>query len=299
MSGRWGEIVALLKGVAEPGRVVPPSGISAWLVIAATGIMVFLATLALAFALTAGRVAETWEDGLAASLTIRLPASAETSTAQMDRIFAILDTTPGLGAPRLLASDEQSAYLEPWLGATFDLSLFSLPQMVDVPIADPGFDPAGLRNRLAGEVPDAVLEDHRNWRAPLVAAADQVRRLGLLALLVIFAGLAAIIVLACQAAMIASIPVISTLRLIGARDSFVARAFVRRLTLRALTGAASGILAALVCLSLGPGAEADSLGPVALSGAEWLAPLVFLPLTGIIALLASAITTRTVLKGLT
>lgn len=292
------DILATLKGVAGPGRVVPPSGISAWLVIASTGIMVFLATLALAFALTAGRVADRWEDGLAAALTIRLPSSSENAEAQLDRIRAILETTPGLGTPRVLDSAEQAAYLEPWFGAAFDLSLFALPHMIDVPIADPGFDPAGLRNRLEGEVPTAELEDHRSWRAPMAAAAGQVRSLGMLALLLIFAALAAIIVLACQAAMIASTPAISTLRLIGARDSFVARAFVRRITLRALLGAVSGILPALALLALVPRADPDSLGPVGLSGAQWLAPLALLPLTGIIALLATAITTRLVLKGL-
>ncbi len=56
------------------------------------------------------------------------------------------------------------------------------------------------------------------------------------------------ITLAAQAALAANDPVIRVLRLIGARDSYIARAFVRRFTLRALAGAALGTLAGMMAV---------------------------------------------------
>jgi cell division transport system permease protein len=59
--------------------------------------------------------------------------------------------------------------------------------------------------------------------------------------LVLIAGaMGAFITLAAQAALSANAPVIRVLRLVGARDAYIARAFVRRFTVRALTGAAGG-----------------------------------------------------------
>jgi hypothetical protein len=46
--------------------------------------------------------------------------------------------------------------------------------------------------------------------------------------------MAALITLAAQAALSANAPVIRVLRLVGARDAYIARAFVRRFTVRAL-----------------------------------------------------------------
>ena len=52
--------------------------------------------------------------------------------------------------------------------------------------------------------------------------------------------MAAMITLAARAALAANAEVIRVLRLVGAKDSYIARAFVRRFTLRTLAGAAVG-----------------------------------------------------------
>ncbi|NIR61201.1 MAG: cell division protein FtsX, partial [Gammaproteobacteria bacterium] len=93
------------------------------------------------------------------------------------------------------------------------------------------------------EVPGAVLDDHTRWRRPLVSAASRLRLLGIVSLLLIGAAMAAMITLAAQAALAANTQVIAVLRLVGARDSYITRAFVRRFTLRALGGSALGMAA--------------------------------------------------------
>jgi cell division transport system permease protein len=73
-----------------------------------------------------------------------------------------------------------------------------------------------------------------------VEAAGRLRLLGWVSLGLIAGAMAALITLAAQAALSANAPVIRVLRLVGARDAYIARAFVRRFTIRALAGAAGG-----------------------------------------------------------
>ena len=79
------------------------------------------------------------------------------------------------------------------------------------------------------------------------------------------------------------------LRLVGARDVYIARAFVRRYTLRALAGAAAGaVLAGLTLLVMPQGDARDSiLLGVGLEGFEWVWLLVVPLLSGIVAFAAT------------
>ncbi|MEW9922571.1 cell division protein FtsX, partial [Marimonas sp. MJW-29] len=88
-------------------------------------------------------------------------------------------------------------------------------------------DASGLRLRLAAEVPGAVLDDHRRWRAPLVKAASRLRLLGWASILLSGAAVAAMVTLAANAALAANAQVIAGLRLVGARDDYIAQAFIR------------------------------------------------------------------------
>jgi cell division transport system permease protein len=92
------------------------------------------------------------------------------------------------------------------------------------------------------EAPGAVLDDHTRWRRPLAEAAARIRLLGVLSIALIGATMAAMITLAARAALATNAEVIRVLRLVGAKDSYIARAFVRRFTLRAFGGAAVGAL---------------------------------------------------------
>ena len=111
---------------------------------------------------------------------------------------------------------------------------------------------------------------------PLVAAADRLRLFGWTALVSDPGAMAAMITLAAQAALAANAQVIRVLRLVGARDVYIARAFVRRLTLRTLVGAAVGMLAAARraarCCRAGEVAGGFLTG-LGFQGAGWLLPL--------------------------
>lgn len=235
-------------------RVVPATGITARLTVFASGVMAFLAVFALALTLATGQVSQRWASELAHTATVRISAPAGQSAIQGRAALNILETTPGVVSARILDNQELRDLLDPWLGPDLPLEDLAIPQIIEI-VADEDFDARGLVLRLKAEAPGAVLDDHERWRAPLIDAASGIRRIGVLSLVLIGAVTMAMVTLAATAALAANRQIIAVLRLIGAKDAFIVRAFVRRFTLRALTGAISGTAFGLTALLLLPSVE--------------------------------------------
>lgn len=280
-------LLDLIVGDPHADRAVPPTGITARLTVFVAGVMAFMAVFALALSLTAGRVADRWADELAQAATLRLPADAPAE--QVEKALQILQVTPGVSVARALTDAEQQALLTPWLGPDLALDMLPVPQLIEVIADDDGYDAEGLRARLSAELPDATLDDHTRWRAPLIAAAGRLRLVGWMVILLIGATMAAMIALAAQASLAANAQVIRVLRLIGARDIYIARAFVRRFTLRAGLGAIVGAVLGVLAVQLLPGGDMPGgfLSDIGFRGAGWLWPLVIPALAAIVAFAAT------------
>jgi cell division transport system permease protein len=289
VKGRLSSIIAMIAGDREADRVVPPTGFTATLTVFTAGAMAFLAVFALALSLATDRLADRWAAELARTSTLRISAPAGQLSAQTDAALRLLETTPGVASARALSTEEQRDLLTPWFGAELPLESLPIPQLIEIVEEGEGYDPTGLRARLQAEVPGAVLDDHTRWREPLVEAASRLRGLGIVSLVLIGGATAAMITLAAQAALAANAQVIRVLRLVGAQDTYIARAFVRRFTLRALAGAAIGMLAGLVGILLLPSTDIAGgfLTGLGFRGTGWLLPLVIPPLAGIVAFFAT------------
>jgi len=295
-----GSFRAIWAGDRHADRVVPPSGFTAQLTLFAAAAMAFLAVFALALSLAAGRLAQNWGSELARSATVRIIAPQDQRAAQTAAALRILETTSGVQSARALSDAEQQALLAPWFGADLALDSLPVPRLIEVIETAEGLDGAGLRLRLAAEVPGAVLDDHSRWRAPLVRAASRLRLLGWMSIVLIAAAVAAMITLAAQAALAANAQVIRVLRLVGATDDYIAQAFIRRFTLRALGGAAVGVALGLVAVLLLPSAsEAGSfLTGLGFRGWHWALPLLIPLLAAIVAFVATGMAARRTLKEL-
>lgn len=285
-----GRLRKLIVGDAQADRVVPPSGFTAQLTLFVSGAMAFLAVFALALSLASGRLANRWADELARAATLRINAPAEQRLAQTEAALTILQQTPGVVSARALSAEEQVALLAPWFGSALPIDSLPVPQLIEVIEGDPGYDGTGLRLRLQAEVPGAVLDDHTRWRAPLVDAARALRRLGAVSILLIAGATAAMITLAANAALAANAQVIEVLRLVGALDSYIAHAFIRRFTLRALGGSAVGVALGMVGVWLMPAAsnEGGFLTGLGFQGLAWLLPLLIPVLGGLVAFVATS-----------
>lgn len=283
------QIAGILKGDAQADRVVPPTGLSAWLTLFTAGAMTFLAVFAMALSLASGRLADRWSDALARTATIRISATDDQVEAQTLRVLDILAATPGVASARALTDAEQKALLEPWFGPDLPIDQLPIPRLIELTEADPGYDSEGLRQRLVAEAPGASLDDHTRWRRPLAVAAQRLRLLGVVSMVLILGAMAAMITLAANAALEANAQIIKVLRLVGARDTYIARAFVRRFTLRTLIGAAIGAVVAMIGIYLLPSADAAGgfLTGLGFQGAGWILPLLLPPLAALIAFAAT------------
>lgn len=259
----------LARGSAD--GIVPTSGFTAWLVAIVSLAMAALAVAALAACFATDRLADRWSSELARSSTVTILAPEGQMDAQAEAALRAVQTTPGILSARLLSEDEQRDLLAPWLGSDLTLDVLPVPRVIVMEETEEGPDGIGLRLRLAGEAPDAIYDDHTRWRRPMVAAAERLRLFGLGALALIGLATAGMITLAAQAALAANEQIIATLRLIGAKDNYIARAFIRRFTLRALAGALVGTALAALGLLFMPDVATEAafvtrLGP---QGAQW------------------------------
>lgn len=280
----------LVRGDGGAGdRIVPPTGITAQLTLFAAGAMAFLAVFALALALATGRLADRWSSELAQSVTVRVSAPAAQQEARAQAVMQILATTPGAGQPRLMPADEVAGLLEPWFGPDMPVDALPVPALIDLPISGRDFDAEGLRLRLEAEAPGAILDDHSQWRRPLVSAASRLRLLGFVSLLLIGATAGVVIALAAKAALAANGQVIRVLRLIGARDLTIAAAFVRRFTRRAAIGATVGTLLGIGAIALLPDTSAAGgfLTGLGFRGWGWLMPLLIPVVAAVVGFLAT------------
>jgi cell division transport system permease protein len=295
------KFLAILRDDPGTNSVVPPSGHTAWLTSFTAAAMAFLAVFALALSLAAGRLAERWSDALERTATVRLSAPEDQIDLQTKAILDTLATTPGIASARAMTDEEQRALLAPWFGPDLPIDSLPLPRLIEITEDGTGYDAEGLRQRLAAEAPGAVLDDHNRWRRPLAVAAERLRLLGILSMVLITTATAAMITLAASAALAANAQVIKTLRLVGARDAYIARAFVRRFTLRALAGAAIGTVLGMLGVALLPSADSAGgfLTGLGFQGTGWLLPLALPPLTALVAFAATRASAFRKLRELT
>jgi cell division transport system permease protein len=301
MSALFSALAALFVGDLQRDRVVPASGYTSTLTSLTAAAMAFLVVFALALSLASYRLAQDWSEALEQSATLRISAPVEQLDAQVARAIEILETTPGVASARALSSEEQSDLLTPWLGIDVPFDKLPLPRLIEIVQTPDGFDSQGLRLRLTGELPSAVLDDHVRWRRPLVQAANWLSVLGVVAIGLIGLTSGAMIIVATRAALAANAQVITVLRLIGATDAYIEAAFVRRFAFRTFIGAVVGTIigAGVVALFPGEDEQVAILTGLRLSGVEWVWLVLIPPILSLIAFSATRYAANRVLKGLT
>ncbi len=290
-----------LFGTTPSDQVVPPKGNAAWLTGFASGAMAFIAVFALTLSLAVGRLADYWALDLARTATVQIVAEGEALAAQSKAALRVLNTTQGIESASIIDKAEQLALLEPWLGSNLPLGTLPIPQMIDVRLNADGPDIDSLILRLQAEAPDASYNDHSTWRAPMLAASQRLRLMVAVSLLLTAAITVIIVVLSAQNALASNQSIIRTLRLLGARDAYIANAFVRRITLRATFGAVLGMVLAMLAVAAFPASpEANGLfSGMSLSGADWVYPLFVPLLVGVSAFVASRLAARYHLRSVT
>ena len=293
--------LSFLFGDAASDQVVPPRGNTDWLTSFASGAMAFIAVFALTLSLAVGRLADYWSLDLARTATVRIVTEEADLAGQTKATLRILAETPGVQSAEVIDKSTQLALLEPWLGSNLPTDTLPVPQLIDVLFTETGPDVESLRLRLEAEAPGATLDDHSHWREPVLQASQRLRIMVAISLVLTAVITMIIVVLSAHNALSSNQGIIRTLRLLGARDSYIAHAFVRRITLRATMGAIVGMILAMIAVFTFPSqSETDGLlSGLSLSGSDWIYPL-FIPfLVAVSAFSASRLAARYHLHSVT
>ena len=241
-------------------RTLRPSRntISSWSVTLVSAAMAILASLALAASIGAARLADRWTGDLEHRATLTLPPSAD--DVLVARLRGDLAADPGVAAVEIIeratAQRELAALLGEDAAMVKDLPL---APMIDITFHAAARDAAPeLLERLKRAGLTAHIDAHDDFAGRLAQPAAQLRSFAVMALAVIGVAAALMVGLACASALAAHAEMVDVLRLVGARDSFVAQLFERPLQVNAFIGSGIGTAAAFAVVVAHEAPEAAS-----------------------------------------
>ena len=266
--------------------------------------MVYMAALAQAGLVSLDELARRWDTGMAATLTVQIPANPDANAAANARVLQsalnMLSETTGVVRTTVVSEQKVLQLLSPWLGVVQAVDV-PLPRLIDVETnPDAKLDVRVLQQKLSRTIEGAQVDDHGVWLARLI---EMVRTLEVLA-----AGVLALIVSAAMGTVIFTTrtgltvhaEAIEVLHLTGAQDSYIAKQFAGRAWAMGFKGGLIGlVLAALTLFILSYVADrlqAGMLPELSLPIAGWVS-LAVLPLTaGLVAGLTARFTVMRTLR---
>jgi len=267
-------------------------------------VMVYIAALAVAGAFLLSNFAERWESGLQGAITIQIPApsdeaiSTDVQDEAADRVLDVLQGRTGIASAEPLPTDEMRQLLEPWLGQAMDPRDLPLPILISVELEDgvtlADIDLPDLRRRIEAVEPSAILDDHGEWQARLVAFLGSLRLVAAaLVGTVSFAGLL-IVIFATRSGLLSHRKTIELLHQFGAYDGYIARQFQIQAMMAGLKGGVFGALAAtatIILLAEGAQSTGAQLPGIAiLSVLEWLTLAALPVLSALVSMVAARFT---------
>ncbi len=233
---------------AMPDRLLP----------ALVAAMTFLAALALAGAVGASLLAQRWNNGAAAIVTIQIPdadkPAASGTGSRADAALAVLTHDPAFASATPLDRAKLAALLAPWLGGAGGTDAaapaLSLPGVIQARL-QPGIEPPpDLAARLDAAAPGTLAERNQPWTARLVALTRSLQACAALALLVVTGVAVAVVAAATRAGLAARRHSIEIVHGLGAGDGYIAGRFARRTTVLAFSGGIAGTILSVPLLLL-------------------------------------------------
>ena len=214
--------------------------------------MAFLAALALSGWVGAAALANSWQAGVASTLTVQVPQPADPAAqgggTRVARVLAALRAAPDVAEARALTEDELANLLRPWLGGGADRLAIPLPAVIAVRLADNAGDVDALARQLDALAPGTLTERHAGWMRRLSVLARSLQACAGLILLLVGAVAVTVVAVATRAGLGARREAIEIVHGLGATDFYIAGRFAVRATVLAAVGAGVGAVVALPVL---------------------------------------------------
>ena len=216
------------------------------------GLMVFLLSLVFVGAISLSSSLGQWNLGGIGRLTIELPLhGVENPESMIQDIVMTLQKVPGVARVKPVDNQEVLKVLQPWVGQVDLLQDLTLPALIDV----------DMKSGVTANIPEitAVLhrfstgiriEEHSQWQHMLEKLRLSLEVMAYLFIGLIGATVMVTITLVTRSSLATHASIIDVLRLVGAKNSYIARKFQRRAFWLALKGGAWGVIVALPTIFL-------------------------------------------------
>jgi len=260
--------------------------------------MVYMAALAQAGLVSLDELARRWDTGMAATLTVQLPANPDASEAAnarvLQRALNMLSETTGVVRTTVVSEQKVLQLLSPWLGVVQAVDV-PLPRLIDVETnPDLKLDVRVLQQKLARTIEGAQVDDHGVWLARLIEMVRTLEALAAGVLALIVSAAMGTVIFTTRTGLTVHAEAIEVLHLTGAQDSYIAKQFAGRAWAMGFKGGLIGLVFAALTLFIlsyvADRLQAGMLPELSLPIAGWVS-LAVLPLAaGLVAGLTARFT---------
>ncbi len=217
-------------------------------------ISVFIFAITLSGVLSINTMLYNWNQSILGSLTVQImpinDVNKERATAQtlahQDKAIELLQTVKGIIKVTPLSNEQLKELIQPWLGDGVNINNLPIPRIIDVKLAaDAEIDFADLAQKLAQASPQASLDNHKLWLSKLIDFADGLKLIASTVLILVILITSGAIFYTTQMSLGLHRHIIEILHIMGAKDTYVAQQYGKRMAWLGFCGGLFGMLLAI------------------------------------------------------
>ena len=204
-------------------------------------LMVYLTALTLAGSFSLHRTVTAGHNAQMQSFSVHLPHIAENGDEVAKKVLEIVRSTPGVTEAEIISTSHIKEMVEPWFGKSTAVNNLPLPTIIEAKLLNGAdIDYAALKAKIVTIVPDADIDDHKQWIAQFSGFVHLVQWVLFAIAFFIISATAAVVIFACKTSLKIHRNTVALLHRLGAMDGYIASQFQQHAALLALKGAFVG-----------------------------------------------------------
>ncbi len=272
-------------------------------------IAVFIFAITLSGVLSIDSMIDNWNKSILGSLTVQIIPTNDTdkeksraeTLAYQEKAVDFLKSVNGVIKVTPLSDDQLTELLSPWLGDEVNITDLPTPRLIDVKISpDANIDFSQLAKDLAVASPQASLDNHKLWLNKLIAFADGLNLIASTVLLLVAGITSGAIFYTTQMSLGLHHNIIEILHIIGAKDTYVAQQYAKRMAFLGFMGGVIGLFFAIPSIffigNLALAIEGGIISDAGLNFADWSIILALPLFSMLISMLTAYYTVKKTLK---
>jgi cell division transport system permease protein len=274
-------------------------------------IAVFIFAITLSGVLAVDSMVDSWNKSILGSITVQIMPVNDTNKekaqsetlAYEEKAVEFLKSLNGVLKVTPLTDKQLEELLQPWLGDGVNIADLPAPRIIDVKIApDAEIDFQQLSKDLAVASPQASLDNHKLWLNKLIAFADGLKLIALTVLVLISTITSGAIFYTTQMSLGLHHNIIEILHIVGAKDTYVAQQYAKRMAFLGFLGGLFGLFLAIPAIffigKLATAIEGGIINDASLEIVDWAAIFALPVFSMLIAMLTAYYTVKRTLKKL-